>query len=548
VGEGGERSEPGEGVSKLTPVPTYTEGAICTGPAPWPDADFIVGNPPFLGTKMLRAHLGDAYVEALFATYEGRIPGFSDLCCYWFELAREKIEQNPEVRAGLLATQAIRNTLARAVLERILQSGVIFNAWSDMPWILDGAAVHISIVCFTGEFDLVARLDGNEVSSIHASLTAVADVKSADPLTQNVGVGFIGDMKGGPFDVEWHVARDLLKEPTPNGRSSLEVLRPQVIATDIVRRNRGQWIIDFGVDRSLQDAATYGPVFEAAKSIVEPARTAGRPTRSEWWLHMRPGPSMRSAIEPLQRFLITGNVAKYRIFCWWKHPALPDHATTVFARSDDYFLGVLHSSVHELWARRMGTQLREAESGFRYTPTTCFETFPLPWSPGKEPAPGTNPLYDAIAQAAKDLNDQRENWLNPPAWIDAIAQKIDAQDDFADVASVSGEEARRLIRESAIMAAAAKDPKLKKRTLTNLYNERPTWLRLAHKRLDEAVLAAYASVDPDGGWQTTWAEVWEETGAGQPLPDNHALSAKRKEVDESVLAALLALNLQRAAK
>lgn len=193
----------------------------------------------------------------------------------------------------------------------------------------------------------------------------------------------------------------------------------------------------------------------------------------------------------------------------------------------------------------MGTQL---ESRPRYTPTTCFETFPLPWPPGTEPAPGAagRPLYDAIADAAKSLNEQRENWLNPPAWIDAIAQRVDAQDDFADVAAVSGEEARRLIRESAIMAAAAKDPKLKKRTLTNLYNERPTWLRLAHRRLDEAVLAAYASVDGDGGWSTEWAQVWEDTGAGQPLPPSHALAAKRKEVDEAVLGALLALNLRRA--
>lgn len=99
------------------------------------------------------------------------------------------------------------------------------------------------------------------------------------------------------------------------------------------------------------------------------------------------------------------------------------------------------------------------------------------------------------------------------------------------------------------MAAAAKDPKLKKRTLTNLYNERPTWLRLAHRRLDEAVLAAYASVDAapgGGGWTTEWAQVWEDTGAGQPLPASHPLAAKRKEVDEAVLGALLALNLRRA--
>ena len=96
------------------------------------------------------------------------------------------------------------------------------------------------------------------------------------------------------------------------------------------------------------------------------------------------------------------------------------------------------------------------------------------------------------------------------------------------------------------MARAAKDAKLKKRTLTNLYNERPTWLQLAHERLDRAVLAAYAAVDPDGDWNADWADVWKETGAGQPLPEGHALVERRAEVDQAVLANLLQMNLARA--
>jgi len=190
----------------------------------------------------------------------------------------------------------------------------------------------------------------------------------------------------------------------------------------------------------------------------------------------------------------------------------------------------------------MGTQLREAESGFRYTPTTCFETFPLPWAPGKEPA--GEAICTRIALAAKELDGQRERWLNPPEWIEPIARAVDAADNFADVP----EPARALIRASAIQAAAAKHPDLKKRTLTNLYNERPTWLKLAHQRLDEAVLAAYAGVDPQGGWSEDWAEVWLDTGAGQPLPEAHALFARRSEVDQAVLAALLRLNMARSQK
>jgi hypothetical protein len=131
---------------------------------------------------------------------------------------------------------------------------------------------------------------------------------------------------------------------------------------------------------------------------------------------------------------------------------------------------------------------------------------------------------------------------NPPEWIEPLAAKIDAADTFGDVPA----EARPLVRQSAIMAAAAKDARLKKRTLTNLYNERPTWLRLAHQQLDRAVLAAYAATDPGGGWDEDWADVWTDTGAGQPVPNDHPLTARRAEVDQKVLANLLSLNHARA--
>ncbi|GMU24111.1 MAG: hypothetical protein AMXMBFR13_41880 [Phycisphaerae bacterium] len=121
---------------------------------------------------------------------------------------------------------------------------------------------------------------------------------------------------------------------------------------------------------------------------------------------------------------------------------------------------------------------------------------------------------------------------HPPEWLKPLIERIDKHDDFSDVP----QEARPLIRQSAIVAAAAQDDRLKRRTLTNLYNERPTWLRLAHERLDRAVLAAYAAVDPNGGWQEDWAAVWTETGAGQPLPDDHPLGARSfQELQDSML-------------
>jgi REP element-mobilizing transposase RayT len=445
-------------------------------------------------------------------------------------------------------------------------------------------------------------LDGRPVSHINPDLTADADTASARVLAENRGLAFMADTKGGAFDISGDEARFLLAQPNPNGRPNSDVLRPWVNGADITKRRRGMWIVDFGCETPMDEAAGYEGPFRVLRERVEPERRGNRrATYAErWWIHVEPRPAMRQAL-PAGRVLGTPRVTKFRLFTFLDGHTLADAQLIVFARSDDYFFGVLHSSIHELWARRMGTQLREVESGFRYTPTTCFETFPLPWPPGKEPVaqmpssgtvaqtppsgqaqvgapvphdaqpgaavprsssvaqtpasgkaqvgapvpqeaqPGA-PVLQRIAEAARELNDQRERWLNPSEWIDPIAQGIDSADSFADVPP----EARPLIRQSFIMAAAARDPRLKKRTLTNLYNERPTWLRLAHEKLDRAVLAAYAAADPQGGWSEDWADVWKDTGAGQPLPAAHPLSARRAEIDQKVLANLLRLNLARA--
>lgn len=520
---------------------TDKDGKPLPHPADWPEADFIIGNPPFLGTKMLRGGLGDEYVEAMFAAYDGRIPGFSDLCCYWFELARAAIKATPSVRAGLLATQGIRGGENRTVLEHIKTDGDIFEAWSDREWMLDGASVHVSIIGFMGGKADRPILDGEPVSAINADLTSGADTTVAAQLAQNDRIGFVGDVKAGAFDVEATVARKWLGEPNSNGKSSADVVVPWFNGRDVTARPRAYWIIDFGDDQELRHAAGYDAPLQFVRDHIKPERDKVKRKRYRelWWLHAEPCMRMRQAIRDLPRYLVTPTLTKHRLFGWVTGHSIPDHQLIVFARADDYFFGVLHSAIHELWARRMGTQLREAESGFRYTPTTCFETFPLPWPPGKEKT--SHPAYKAIAAAAKDLDAQRERWLNPPEWLDPIAKRIDAGDDFADVP----EAARPLIRHSAIMAAAAQDPRLKKRTLTNLYNERPTWLRLAHEKLDRAVLSAYAATDPEGEWPEDWAEVWTDTGAGQPLPDGHPLAAKRAEVDERILANLLRLNRDR---
>jgi len=680
----------------------------------WPKVDFIVGNPPFLGTSFLRAELGDDYVAALYSTWESRIPKTTDLCCYWFEKARAQVEAGSCQRAGLLATQGIRGGANRDVLKRIKETGDIFFAESDRPWVLDGANVHVSMAAFDDASESLKVLDGRTVSAINPNLSGGADAVSAQPLARNQSLCFRASEKGGDFDIAESTAIGLLMSPNPHGRPNSDVVRPWLNGKMVLRREDHGWIIDYGVNCSEQDAALCEGPYECLSRNVRPqrGRSSDKRLREQWWLHRRNAIDMREAVRLLGRFLATAALAKHRVFVWLDGPVLPDHQLYVFARSDDYFFGVLHSRIHEVWARAQGTQLRERESGFRYTPTTCFETFPFPWPPGKEPtltptlsqeereAPtlsegergavsegerekgwqgdtqsplppgggkgeGTRkpPLppeivrrartmrkhptdaearlwyflrnrqlggvkfrrqhpvgryildfycherrlgieldggqhaearrakYDVrredelaeeginviriwnidalqntegvlqhiwdslhaltpalsqgerdiplppgggtgegrrvqtIGGAAKELDELRNNWLNPPEWTETEVLEFPGSMDGPWARYVHDADKRGIgtVRYPRIVPVGELEAtKLKRRTLTNLYNERPTWLDNAHRKLDEAVFAAYADTTKDDAWS----------------PDMS---------DEEILEKLLALNLARAA-
>lgn len=443
--------------------------------AEWPPADYIIGNPPFLGSKRLRLELGDEYVDRLFSVYEGHVRREADLCCYFFEQARQRIERGCAKRAGLLATNSIRGGANRDVLERIKRSGDIFVAWDDEEWILDGAAVRISIIGFDDGSETERLLDGSPVEQINADLTGFIDITIARRLGENRHIAFQGPGKVGPFDIPGDLAKEMLLLPAnPNGQPNSDVIRPYVTGEEINTRPRDYFIIDFD-DMSLDEASLYEAPFEYVRTHVKPLRDKNRDRqrRENWWRLGRSGSDLRSAVAPMSRYIGTSQVSKHRIFRWLKERDLPANVVIAIARDDDYFFGVLHSRAHEVWSLRMGTSLEDRP---RYTPTTTFETFPFPWPPGSEPA--GDPRVEAIAEAARELNELRERWLNPEG---------------------------------------ASESELKKRTLTNLYNQRPTWLDQAHHKLDRAVWSAYG-----------WPEDPRETD------------------DETILRRLLALNLERA--
>ena len=456
------------------------------GEPEWPAADVVIGNPPFLGGKLLNTHLGEGYVSNIFRVYAGRVPAEADLVCYWFVKASEQVGAGRAKRVGLVSTNSIRGGANRRALQTAIEGRPIFEAWSDEPWVIDGAAVRVSLVCFARPEDGAAperRLDGELVDAVHADLTARRggagiDLTGVQRLYRNFGVAFMGDTKGGPFDVSGEQAREWLREPAnPNGRPNSEVLGPWMNGMDVTRRPSDKWIVDFGWNMVQEEAALYEAPFQHAKEHVYPMRQRNRREsyREHWWRHVEPRQGMWRALDGLSRYIATPTVAKHRLFAWLDARICPDHQLIVIARDDDVTFGILHSRFHEAWSLRLGTWLGKGNDP-RYTPTTTFETFPFPEGLSPDvPASdyADDPHATAIAEAARRLVSLRDRWLNPPEWVEWVDEPV------------PGYPRQPVARDEAAEKA------LKKRTLTNLYNARPQWLADAHAALDAAVSAAY---------------------------------------------------------
>lgn len=448
--------------------------------ANWPDADAIIGNPPFLGSYRFIGLLGEEHTSKLRSAYVDLLPGTIDLVVYWFAKAWQLVEENRSQRVGLVATNSIRGGANRTVLQKICNGGRIFNAWGDEPWVIDGAAVRVSIVCFeNSEGHEAPTLNGEPVKQIYSDLTssfADIDVSTAIKLDENKGFSFLGTKKGGPFDFDGSIARGFLRAPTnPNGRPNSDVIHRRFAGADMTRRPSDKWIIDFGHDVSLEDAALYEVPFEYILEHVKPVRDKNRRKwrREHYWLHSETAPGLRENISGLSRFIGTPRVSKHRVFVWLDRNASIDDGAVAITRDDDVTFGILHSRFHELWALRLGTSLEDRP---RYTPSTTFDTFPFPegLTPNIPAAVfSDDPRAQQIADISKKLNELRNNWLNPP---DLVRSEPEVVEGYPD-------------RILPINEKAATE--LKKRTLTNLYNQRPAWLDNAHRELDEAVAAAY---------------------------------------------------------
>lgn len=372
-------------------------------PARWPEAEFIVGNPPFIGASRMREALGDGYAEALRAAYP-KMPESADFVMFWWEKAALAVRAGKTRRLGFITTNSLRQTFNRQVLEPHLSAPKkplsLAFAIPDHPWVDagDGAAVRIAMTVaaagsspgrlFTvtderrGEREAEGRpvtLSG-QVGKIHANLRIGADVAGARPLRANDGISSPGmKLHGAGFIVTPAEARALGLGTVPGLEAHIRTYRN---GRDLTARPRGVMVIDlFGLSEA-EVRTRFPAVYQWLSDRVRPERDAKAATSPDsaqyarlWWLHGKPRPQLRPALEGLPRYIATVETAKHRFFQFLGHDTLPDNMLIAIGLDDAAALAVLSSRIHVAWALKAGGTLEDRP---RYNKSLCFDPFPFP--------------------------------------------------------------------------------------------------------------------------------------------------------------------------
>ncbi len=392
-------------------------------------------------------------------------------------------------------------------------------------------------------------------------LELLTDFAFGERLSENLAIAFRMEDWNSPFEVNQKLAIEFLGRSNVNARPSSDVFRPTLNGVQLMGRDSFGWTVDFPPALSKARACEYDGPYEHFRQLLRPGnRDEWRSfDETDWWRCNRPSQEARDRIEGLARYVATPMVSKHRVFVWAARAKLPAAGLVIFARQDDYFFGVLQSHAHAVWSAHCG---RETDGGGDYGPAKCFETFPFPFSGELKPkmtamlmieelakeskplptdltrirsfwkseshlvwrvtAPELDPIHAAVEAAARELNQAREDWLNP---TDLVQEEVlEFRITLGGVWSRHFDERTIDVEQRTAMAKypqwkpkdRASEKELKKRTLTNLYDKRPVWLDEAHKKLDHAVAAAY-------GWPADLS-------------------------DPEILERLLKLNLERAAQ
>jgi SAM-dependent methyltransferase len=377
--------------TKRVPLLTYTNPR----PAIWPDAEFIVGNPPFIGDKLMREELGDGYVETTRKTYP-EVTEAANFVMYWWHKAAELVRASKARRFGLITTNAVTQTFNRRVLQTQLSAQPPLSlafAIPDHPWVdtADGAAVRIAMtVGVTGaqpgdlyevtneqpQEDGAAKVSfKTKRGIISADLTIGANLTMMRPLKANILLNSNGMMLAGSGFIV-----------TPDEASALGLgkikgvekhIRPYRNGKDLTDEPRGVMVIDlFGLSES-EIRARYPKIYQHVLTNVKPERDANRrpKMRLNWWLFGEPRKGFRAAVAGLSRYIVTVETSKHRFFVFLDSAILPDHKLNVFALNDAFFLGVMSSRIHCSFALAAGSVLEDRPV---YLQSRCFLPFPFP--------------------------------------------------------------------------------------------------------------------------------------------------------------------------
>jgi len=399
----------------------------------WPEADFVVGNPPFIGNKRMRFSLGDGYVEALRQAFKKQKPNGWDFVMFWWQTCADLLQNGEIRRFGLITTNSIHQSFNRRVLEHYLNSTKnavhISFAIPDHPWVdsTDGAAVRIAMtVAASGRktgtlarVTLETEIDDGEhdveftkkPAEILPSLSEGARLSDLEPLDSNSLLSGQGVIVLGEGFLLTRDEKERLLRDEPDAK---KFVRPYMNGSDLVRTSRKLEIIDLNgmTEDELKDfPATYQRIF----TLVRPNRLQmkDKQRRTKWWLFGRTNQILRNCLEKLPRYIATCRTAKHRIFSFIDGNILPDAKIVAIGLSDSFHLGTLSSLIHELWSERVGVRMGVGND-LNYNHSDCFGKFPFP-DPDEETKQRIRDLGEKL-----DAHRKRQQELHPGLTLTGI--------------------------------------------------------------------------------------------------------------------------------
>ena len=403
--------------TKRVPLLTYANPR----PATWPEADFIVGNPPFMGARTIRPALDDGYLDALRGVYPN-IPENADFVMYWWHKAAELVRAGKVKRFGLITTNSLRQSFNRQVTESQLAAQPPLSlafAIPDHPWVdtADGAAVRIAMtvgVPSAKQGDLLEVKDEqpqNDGSAkvlfqethgkILPDIRIGAEITTTKPLKANEPFSCVGYQLTGKGFVLTLEEKDELAKKDKISRG--QIFHPLLSARDITQETRELWAIDLFGQTAESARSNFPAVFQWVLTRVKAERDSNQDSASHnsWWLYARPRAEFRPALAGLKRAIVAPLTSKHRLFVFCDAKTIADSTTVLIALDDAFHLGVLSSRIHVLFSLTAGGRLGVGNDP-RYNKSDCFDPFPFPLCGEREQA-RIRELAEALAAHRKQV-------------------------------------------------------------------------------------------------------------------------------------------------